>query len=63
MIEVCMEHKNTGSCVEYDNVIAYDTHGGDDDGPVFQLILNDYSTATFHKAEWYCFVHEWVEHV
>lgn len=62
MKEVCMEHKVTGNCVTYNNVVAYDTHGADDDGPVFYLILSDGNTATFHKAEWHCFVREWVEH-
>ena len=61
MIEVSLENKVTGYVVNYDNVIAYDTHGADDDGPVFHFILNGGETATYHKDEWYCMIREWVE--
>jgi len=48
-------------CIEYDNIVAYDTFGADDEGPVFHFVFEDGSRASFHKSEWDAFVLEWHE--
>lgn len=58
-MKVRLEHKKTGEVIEYENVLGVDPFGADSDGPVFQLILQNRETATFHKKEWTCFTLKW----
>lgn len=57
---VMVMNKETNEEIIYNNVEGYDTHGAISNGnsfeAVFQLILKDGNTATFHKADWDLFV-------
>ena len=66
-MNVYLERKNfTGyhdewDSIEYDNVVAYDTHGATDEGPVFLFVFDDGKKAVFPKQDWNAFVLEWRE--
>lgn len=58
-MKVRLENKKNGEVIEYENVLAVDAFGADLDGPVFQLVLKNNETATFHKNEWWCWACKW----
>lgn len=59
-MKIIMMSKETDQSVIYENAQGYDTHGAieSENGyePVFQLVFEDGSTATFKKSEWDLFV-------
>lgn len=60
-MQVYLERKDRPGHIDYDDVVAYDTYGSDEKGPVFLFILGDGRRVTHHKRDWYAFVHEWRE--
>ena len=57
---IMIMNKESNEEIVYNNVQSFETHGAiwneKQPEPVFQLIFEDGSTATFHKSEWDLFI-------